>query len=62
MICVEENGKYKICVGNNRYLAGLELGFTKFPVILADKECPELFREMIQNYTDVELWNLTLSF
>jgi len=55
LICIKEGDRYKVCVGNNRYLAGLELGFTEFPVIIADKECSKLFREMIQKYTDVEL-------
>lgn len=44
-----------MCVGNNRYLAGLELGFTEFPIILADKECPKIFAQMIKEYTEVEL-------
>ena len=54
MICIKEGDKYKVCVGNNRYLAGLELGFTEFPIIIADKECPKLFKEMIEQYKDVE--------
>ena len=27
LLCVQEGERYKICIGNNRYLAGLELGY-----------------------------------
>jgi len=54
LICVKEGDKYKVCVGNNRYLAGLELGFTKFPVILTESEEPKVLKEMIAKYQDVE--------
>lgn len=35
LVCIEEGGKYIICLGNKRYLAGVELGLTQFPVIVA---------------------------
>jgi len=54
LICVKEGDRYKVCVGNNRYLAGLELGFTEFPIIIADKECPKHFKELIEMYKDVK--------
>ena len=54
LICIKEGDRYKVCVGNNRYLAGLELGFTEFPIIVADKECPKHFKELIEMYKDVK--------
>ena len=27
LLCIQEGERYKICIGNNRYLAGLELGY-----------------------------------
>jgi ParB-like chromosome segregation protein Spo0J len=32
LITVKEDDKYKILAGNNRFLAGLELGYTEFPI------------------------------
>jgi len=54
LICVKEGDKYKVCVGNNRYLAGLELGFTEFPVIVTESEEPKVLKEMIAKYQNVE--------
>jgi len=54
LICVKEGDRYKVCVGNNRYLAGLELGFTEFPVIITKSEEPKVLKEMIAQYQDVE--------
>ena len=34
LICVEDGDKYKVCVGNNRFLAGCELGFKEFDIIV----------------------------
>lgn len=36
LVCIEERGKYIICLGHKRYLAGLELGLTQFPVLIAE--------------------------
>ena len=55
MICIKEGDRYKVCVGNNRYLAGLELGFTEFPIVLAEEENPLTFKKIIDTYQKVEL-------
>jgi ParB-like chromosome segregation protein Spo0J len=38
LLCVQEGDRYKICVGNNRYLAGLELGYEEFPILVLPNE------------------------
>ena len=38
LICIQEGERYRVCVGNNRYLAGLELGFKKFDIIVSLNE------------------------
>jgi len=35
LVCIQEGERYKVCVGNNRYLAGLELGFKEFDIIVS---------------------------
>ena len=35
---VIDNDKYKVCIGNNRYLACKELGIKEVTVIIADSE------------------------
>ena len=54
LLCVQEGDKYKICVGNNRYLAGLELGYEEFPILVLDNDNVITLREEIKKYTDVE--------
>ena len=34
LVCTKEGDKYIICLGNKRFIIGLELGYTHFPVIL----------------------------
>ena len=53
LLCVQEGDRYKICVGNNRYLAGLELGYKEFPILVLPNEDVITLREEIKKYTDV---------
>ena len=32
LLCIQEGDRYKCCIGNNRYLAALELGIKEVPV------------------------------
>ena len=34
LVCTKDGDKYIICLGHKRYIIGLELGYTHFPVIL----------------------------
>jgi ParB-like chromosome segregation protein Spo0J len=53
LLCVQEGDRYKICVGNNRYLAGLELGYEEFPILVLPNEDVITLRAEIKKYTDV---------
>jgi len=55
LICTQEGERYKVCVGNNRYLAGLELGFKEFDIIVVPDEDRKRFDDIIKDYkpTDV---------
>jgi len=55
LLVVEDKGKYKVVYGNNRYLSGIELGFTEFPIqVLKDDEVPTI-REAAKSYKDINL-------
>jgi ParB-like chromosome segregation protein Spo0J len=55
LICTQEGEKYKICVGNNRFLAGVELEFKEFDIVVVPDEDRKRFKEIVKNYkpTDV---------
>lgn len=36
LVCVKQGDKYILCLGHKRYLAGLELGMKRFPVLIAE--------------------------
>jgi ParB-like chromosome segregation protein Spo0J len=55
LLCVQEGDRYKICVGNNRYLAGLELGYKEFPILVLPNEDVITLRKEIKKYIDVSL-------
>ena len=55
LLVVEDGDKYKVVYGNNRYLSGLELGFTEFPIqVLKNDEVPTI-REAAKSYTEINL-------
>lgn len=55
LLVVEDGGIYKVVYGNNRYLAGVELGLKKFPVeVLKDDEV-ETIRKAAETYQEVNL-------
>ena len=55
LLVVEDKDKYKVVYGNNRYLSGIELGFTEFPIqILKNDEVPTI-REAAKSYKDINL-------
>ena len=55
LLCVKEGDRYKICVGNNRYLAGLELGYEEFPILEIKDENVITLKEEIKKYKKVEV-------
>ena len=55
LLVVEDGDRYKVVYGNNRYLSGLELGFTEFPIqVLKDDEVPTI-RKAAKSYKDINL-------
>jgi ParB-like chromosome segregation protein Spo0J len=55
LLCIEENGMYKICIGMRRFIAGEELGMTEFNVkVLPNDEIP-LLKEEIKKQTSTEV-------
>ena len=55
LICVEDGDKYKVCVGNNRFLAGCELGFKEFDIVVVPDESIIRLREIINSYKIISL-------
>ena len=55
LLVVEDGDIYKVVYGNNRYLAGVELGLKEFPIkVLKDDEV-ETIREAAKTYQEVNL-------
>jgi len=55
LLVVKEGEKYKVVYGNNRYLAGLELGFTEFPIqVLKDKNKYTII-EAAKSYKEINI-------
>ena len=54
LLCIQEGDKYKICIGNNRYLAGLELGYKEMPVKIVTSEVPKDLMAATADYIPTE--------
>ena len=50
---VADGDNYKVCVGNNRYLACKELGITEVDIVIAKSESIEDLRECYNEYQKV---------
>ena len=55
LICVEDGDKYKVCVGNNRFLAGVELGFKEFDIVVVPDEDRKRFKEIVKEYKQTDV-------
>ena len=55
LITIKEGDKYKIVAGNNRFLAGLELGYTEFPVKVITEENSKKIAEAMEDYIPIDL-------
>ena len=58
LLCIQEGEKYKICIGNNRYLAGLELGYKEMPVKIVTSEVPKDLMSATEDYIPTEIEGL----
>jgi len=54
LICIQEGDRYAICMGNNRYLAGLELGHKEMPVKIITSEAPKDLMAATADYIPTE--------
>ena len=62
LLCIEteecEGQKYKCCLGNNRYLAAIELGIKEVPVKVISSEVPNDMMKEPMNYIPTEVEGL----
>jgi len=58
LLCIQEGEKYKICIGNNRYLAALELGIKEIPIKIVTSEVPEDLMAATEDYIPTEVEGL----
>ena len=54
LLCIQEGDRYKCCVGNNRYLAALELGIKEVPIKIVTSQEPEDLMDATQDYIPTE--------
>ena len=55
LLVVEDGDRYKVLYGNNRYLSGLELGFTEFPIQVLKNDEVKTIRKAAESYIDINL-------
>ena len=54
LLCIQEGDRYKCCIGNNRYLAALELGIKEVPIKIITSEVPEDLMAATEDYIPTE--------
>ena len=55
LICIQEGDRYKCCIGNNRWLAALELGIKEVPVKIVTSEVPKDLMAATEDYIPTEI-------
>jgi len=58
LLCIQEEDRYKCCIGNNRYLAALELGIKEVPVKIITSEIPKDLMDATKDYIPTEIEGL----
>ena len=58
LLCIQEGERYKCCIGNNRYLAALELGIKEVPVKIITSEIPKDLMDATKDYIPTEVEGL----
>ena len=62
LLCIEtqecEGQKYMCCIGNNRYLAAVELGLKEVPVKIVTSEVPKDLMKATEDYIPTEIEGL----
>ena len=54
LLCIQEEDRYKCCIGNNRWLAAHELGLKEVPVKIITSEVPKDLMAATANYIPTE--------
>ena len=54
LLCIQEGDRYKVCIGNNRYLAALELGIKEVSVKVVTSEVPADLMAATEDYIPTE--------
>ena len=54
LLCVQEEDRYKCCIGNNRWLAAHELGIKEVPVKVITSEVPKDLMDATKDYIPTE--------
>jgi len=54
LLCIQEEERYKCCIGNNRYLAAHELGYKEVPVKVVTSEVPKDLMAATTDYIPTE--------
>ena len=55
LLCIQEGGLYKCCIGNNRWLAAHELGYKEVPVQVITSEVPKDLMAATEDYIPTEV-------
>ena len=58
LLCIQEGGRYKCCIGNNRWLAAHELGYKEVPVKVITSEVPNDMMKETMKYIPTEVEGL----
>ena len=55
LLCIEEDGMYKVCIGMRRFIVGEELGMTEFNVKVLPNDKIPLLQEEIKKQKPTEV-------
>ena len=55
LVVADSNGKYAVVYGNNRFLAGCELGYKEFPVKIIPDNKTETILNVMKDYKIIEM-------
>jgi len=55
LVMADGRGKYEVVYGNNRFLAGCELGYEEFPVKILSDNKTEIILEAVKDYKIIKL-------
>ena len=54
LLCIQEENRYKCCIGNNRWLVAHELGIKEVPIKIITSEVPKDLMAATEDYIPTE--------